>query len=162
MSNRRTGKRNEMRLTVLLFASLVVSSMNVLGHGGGLNKCGCHMNRKTNTCHCHRAPRGGCGPECYARSNETSDANANFPAELARPLDMRDGQATSDCAEYGRQSASVPPQLELECSAVKITERTPREEATQVLHAARKGRHPPPAPGRAGAGFGSLRGVLSS
>ena len=38
-----------MRLTILLFASLVVFSMNGLAHGGGLNKCGCHMNRKTNT-----------------------------------------------------------------------------------------------------------------
>lgn len=94
-----------MRLTILLLASLVVFAMNGLAHGGGLNKCGCHMNRKTNTCHCHRAPYGGCGPECYARSSETSDANANLPAELARPVEMRDDQATSDCAEYERQPA---------------------------------------------------------
>jgi len=33
-----------------------------LAHGGGLNKCGCHFNRKTGECHCHR-PRA-CGCEC--------------------------------------------------------------------------------------------------
>lgn len=23
-------------------------------HGGGLNKCGCHVNHKTGECHCHQ------------------------------------------------------------------------------------------------------------
>jgi hypothetical protein len=31
-------------------------------HGGGLNGCGCHFNRKTGECHCHQ-PRG-CGCAC--------------------------------------------------------------------------------------------------
>lgn len=31
-------------------------------HGGGLNACGCHFDRKTGLCHCHR-PRA-CGCEC--------------------------------------------------------------------------------------------------
>ncbi|MGB3363334.1 MAG: hypothetical protein WBB48_01005 [Thermodesulfobacteriota bacterium] len=35
-------------------------------HGGGLNKCGCHFNRKTNECHCHR--NTGCGCECQPDS----------------------------------------------------------------------------------------------
>jgi hypothetical protein len=36
-------------------------------HGGGLNKCGCHIDSRYNTCHCHQAPYGGCGSECYSR-----------------------------------------------------------------------------------------------
>lgn len=35
-------------------------------HGGGLNGCGCHFNRKTGECHCHR-PRA-CGCECQPGS----------------------------------------------------------------------------------------------
>ncbi len=35
-------------------------------HGGGLNKCGCHFNRKTGECHCHR--NTGCGCECQPSS----------------------------------------------------------------------------------------------
>lgn len=34
----------------------------LFAHGGGLNKCGCHFNRKTGECHCHRDR--GCGCEC--------------------------------------------------------------------------------------------------
>ncbi len=35
-------------------------------HGGGLNSCGCHFNRKTGECHCHRD--WGCGCECESGS----------------------------------------------------------------------------------------------
>ena len=44
----------------------------VLAHGGGLNACGCHFNRKTGQCHCHR-PRG-CGCACQPAS-----CNSNVP-----------------------------------------------------------------------------------
>lgn len=33
-------------------------------HGGGLNACGCHFNRKLGTCHCHRDR--GCGCTCQS------------------------------------------------------------------------------------------------
>jgi micrococcal nuclease len=39
---------------------------DILEHGGGLNGCGCHFNRKTGECHCHRG--GGCGCACEAPS----------------------------------------------------------------------------------------------
>jgi hypothetical protein len=35
---------------------------DALEHGGGLNACGCHFNRKTGACHCHQDR--GCGCEC--------------------------------------------------------------------------------------------------
>ena len=35
-----------------------------LEHGGGLNTCGCHFNRKTGECHCHR--NYGCGCTCQS------------------------------------------------------------------------------------------------
>jgi hypothetical protein len=37
-----------------------------LWHGGGLNACGCHFNRKTGDCHCHQAR--GCGCKCQPAS----------------------------------------------------------------------------------------------
>jgi len=35
-------------------------------HGGGLNKCGCHVNHKTGDCHCHQDR--GCGCACQPAS----------------------------------------------------------------------------------------------
>jgi hypothetical protein len=51
----------------------VLTALPAPAHGGGLNACGCHFNRKTNVCHCHRDY--GCGCECQpsrcgARSNK--------------------------------------------------------------------------------------------
>ncbi len=39
---------------------------DILEHGGGLNGCGCHFNRKTGECHCHRDR--GCGCACESDS----------------------------------------------------------------------------------------------
>jgi len=50
---------------------MVLTTPTAWAHGGGLNRCGCHIERATNTCHCHRAPYGGCGPECYSRLRDT-------------------------------------------------------------------------------------------
>lgn len=40
--------------------------VDILEHGGGLNGCGCHFNRKTGECHCHRS--SGCGCACDSPS----------------------------------------------------------------------------------------------
>jgi hypothetical protein len=46
---------------LIVFASLLVPTA-AAAHGGGLNECGCHVNRKTGECHCHRP--GSCGCAC--------------------------------------------------------------------------------------------------
>ena len=55
-----------MRLLLVLFA-LLFAPASVSAHGGGLNQCGCHFNRKTDECHCHRQS-ANCGCECDAPS----------------------------------------------------------------------------------------------
>lgn len=40
--------------------ALIASSAEA--HGGGLNRCGSHHNRRTGECHCHQDR--GCGCEC--------------------------------------------------------------------------------------------------
>lgn len=50
-----------------LFAAGGPGSLDdLLEHGGGLNGCGCHFNRKTGECHCHRG--SGCGCACEPSS----------------------------------------------------------------------------------------------
>ena len=41
----------------LFVALLVIGSFEVHAHGGGLDKDGCHNNRKTGEYHCHRNPK---------------------------------------------------------------------------------------------------------
>ena len=40
----------------LIFLLTVLISISVWSHGGGLNKDGCHNERKTGSYHCHRSP----------------------------------------------------------------------------------------------------------
>ena len=66
----------------------------------------------------------------------------NGTSDLSLPF-ARKPNASRSVESSSHRHGFVPPQLELECSAVKITERTPREETAQILHTTRKGRHPP-------------------
>lgn len=46
------------RVFAAILAGLIVVSATApaFAHGGGLNKQGCHHNRKTGDYHCHRKP----------------------------------------------------------------------------------------------------------
>lgn len=78
-----------MKATIFSLAVLLVFSMNGLAHGGGLNKCGCHMDRKTNTCHCHRSPYAGCGDECYSRLSPWPESSPFFALTVSTPADAQ-------------------------------------------------------------------------
>lgn len=63
------------RLLILTLACICLSASaewitpmpcDVVQHGGGLNACGCHFNRKTDECHCHQSR--GCGCACQPAS----------------------------------------------------------------------------------------------
>lgn len=53
-------------LLIIVVLGMAVPAMATpaaaFAHGGGLNACGCHFNRKTGECHCHQ--QRGCGCEC--------------------------------------------------------------------------------------------------
>jgi hypothetical protein len=50
-------KPNSILAPFLLFITLVLTVPEAIAHGGGLNKEGCHNNRKTVDYHCHRGPK---------------------------------------------------------------------------------------------------------
>lgn len=53
---------NARTTTLLGCLALLATPGLVWAHGGGLDKDGCHTNRKTGDYHCHRAPSGGSAP----------------------------------------------------------------------------------------------------
>jgi hypothetical protein len=73
--------RPSVRPAALLFALVLVGLPETLAqaHGGGLNACGCHFNRKTGECHCHQ--NWGCGCEC-----QDSSCNAKREPKPHKPV----------------------------------------------------------------------------
>ena len=70
-------------------------------HGGGLDKNGCHTNRKTGEYHCHRAPST---PTSAKPSRGTVPANNLAPAEKSK---QRMDRAFRNCSE-ARAAGAAP------------------------------------------------------
>lgn len=106
--------------TLLFLVVAVLSSPPTAhAHGGGLNKCGCHIDHKTNTCHCHQPPYGGCGRECYSRLTDQSHGEDTFSIEVGcepsteglRPLRDLWHSIKFDPAEQAQWELRAPEEL---------------------------------------------------
>lgn len=76
----------------LILASALASP--TLAHGGGLNACGCHFNRKTGECHCHRWR--GCGCDCEpAECSRVKALVGEAPAGHARSVEDKEPEPLS-------------------------------------------------------------------
>jgi hypothetical protein len=81
-----------MRILGILAGSILAfSSVPAYAHGGGLNSCGCHFNRKTGACHCHR--NTGCGCECQPASCSSDAGSASKSEALACSVKTKTGDA---------------------------------------------------------------------
>ncbi len=87
-----------MRLALLVLGMTFSLPHLALAHGGGLNKEGCHNNRKTGDYHCHR----GASPP------RSSSATGNSAPAKAASLE-RSGQSRSfaNCSE-ARAAGAAP------------------------------------------------------
>lgn len=74
-----------MRLGLVL--ALFLAAPLSWAHGGGLNKCGCHFNRKTGQCHCHQ--QRGCGCECQPANCSAGHVERTEPRGEERARERR-------------------------------------------------------------------------
>jgi hypothetical protein len=73
-----------VRALIALLAGIALGfSAPVLGHGGGLNRCGCHFDRKLGNCHCHKEL--GCGCSCEPARCGTGGALAEGDSGVPPP-----------------------------------------------------------------------------
>ncbi|MGH8060558.1 MAG: excalibur calcium-binding domain-containing protein [Pseudoxanthomonas sp.] len=86
----------------LVFLLSAVVADGAWAHGGGLDKHGCHNNRKTGEYHCHRGagiPRPA--PDTHGNGN-------NFAPSIRAPSDRRSGSRPfSNCTE-ARAAGAAP------------------------------------------------------
>ena len=86
-----------MHLATFLLAVAVALPQLAAAHGGGLNKEGCHTNRKTGDYHCHRA----------ASVSRSSAASNLAPASAASPASSRQSRSFANCSE-ARAAGAAP------------------------------------------------------
>ncbi|MEJ1097304.1 MULTISPECIES: excalibur calcium-binding domain-containing protein [unclassified Pseudoxanthomonas] len=81
---------------------LLVATPTAWAHGGGLNKDGCHNNRRTGDYHCHRGSGNSApSPPLYAPRNETP------PAFYTPPRSPSGARPFANCAE-ARAAGAAP------------------------------------------------------
>lgn len=90
-----------MKLISLLLLVLPGVAGNAWAHGGGLNKDGCHNDRKNGGYHCHRAS----SPEPIERSYQP--ANQLAPSSYAAPVGSSRGRTFANCSE-ARSAGAAP------------------------------------------------------
>lgn len=67
----------------LLASLLLFAALPAAGHGGGLDRNGCHTNRKTGDYHCHGAPAAAPAPEPRASSTAPQTQRISSPVVTA-------------------------------------------------------------------------------
>ncbi len=80
---------------------LLVVAFHATGHSGGLDKQGCHTNRKTGDYHCHR------GSPARPASREPEPASQRFAPAPAAPATLPRTRAFTNCAE-ARAAGAAP------------------------------------------------------
>ena len=90
-----------MKLISLILLALPIVAGNAWAHGGGLNKEGCHNDRKNGGYHCHRAS----SPAPVERSYQPGNPLA--PSTYAPPARSPVGRAFANCSE-ARAAGAAP------------------------------------------------------
>jgi hypothetical protein len=90
-----------MKLISLILLALPIVAGNAWAHGGGLNKEGCHNDRKNGGYHCHR------GSSAAPVERRTQPANQLAPSRYAAPARSPGGRAFANCSE-ARAAGAAP------------------------------------------------------
>ncbi len=90
-----------MKLIGLMLLVLPAVAGSAWAHGGGLNKDGCHNDRKNGGYHCHRASSPAPTERSYQPKNQLA------PSNYAAPQRSPGGRAFANCSE-ARAAGAAP------------------------------------------------------
>lgn len=90
-----------MKLISLILLALPIVAGNAWAHGGGLNREGCHNDRKNGGYHCHR------GSSAAPVERRTQPANQLAPSHYAASARLPGGRAFANCSE-ARAAGAAP------------------------------------------------------
>lgn len=90
-----------MKLISVMLLLLPAVAGNAWAHGGGLNKDGCHNDRKSGGYHCHRGSSAAPGEKRLVPAYQLA------PAGYAAPGQPRNGRAFANCDE-ARAAGAAP------------------------------------------------------